>query len=106
DGADVLIGDHGLITQQPGIRRIFSTGEVERAETVQSTVGAADLLYGNAGNDVILGGLGGDYIYGGNSTGPLPSTFASSLIAVGASNATVVANKFGVLQNVAVTGAD
>jgi Ca2+-binding RTX toxin-like protein len=62
DGADILFGDHGVIGQSAGTLRLLSAGNVTRIATAEAGNGAADELYGDADNDVILGGNGGDTI--------------------------------------------
>ena len=64
DGADVIFGDHGVITQVSGTRRIETTGAIARIETTREDVGGADTIQGNAGNDIILGGQLGDVVDG------------------------------------------
>jgi Ca2+-binding RTX toxin-like protein len=68
DGADVLLGDHGVITQVSGTRRIETTGAIARIATMREDVGGADTIQGNAGNDIILGGQLGDVIDGNVGT--------------------------------------
>src|SRR6185295_7916502 len=64
DGADIILGDHGVITQASGTRRFETTGAITRIETTREDVGGADTILGNAGNDIILGGQLGDVIDG------------------------------------------
>ncbi len=106
EGNDFILGDHGEITQTPGTRRIFSTANVVAITTTNPSLGAADAIYGGAGDDAILGGNGGDWLYGGNSTGPLATPFATQLVAVATSAATFGGGKFGVLRGVAITTTD
>ncbi|NDV63154.1 LEPR-XLL domain-containing protein [Puniceicoccales bacterium CK1056] len=79
DGLDVILGDHGVITQGEGVRRIFSSADVIRVESTNPDQGAGDLVYGGSGNDLILGGTGADYLHGGNSTLPFPAVFSAEL---------------------------
>ncbi len=64
DGADIILGDHGVIAQASGTRRIETTGAIARIETTREDVGGADTIQGNAGDDIILGGQLGDVIDG------------------------------------------
>jgi len=63
---DILQGDHGVIAQTDGIRRIETTGSVIRVETVVESEGGVDTIHGDGGNDVILGGQAGDIIDAGD----------------------------------------
>ncbi|MBT6144559.1 MAG: hypothetical protein HOH74_03955, partial [Gemmatimonadetes bacterium] len=71
-GADIIFGDHGVITIEQGTRRLTTTGSVERIETALPTSGAADIIYGHSSSsgspaddqatDWLFGGQGGDSI--------------------------------------------
>ena len=61
-GHDILFGDHGIVTQAPGTLPILTTGLVTRIETANEASGAADVIDGRTGNDLILGGQSGDTI--------------------------------------------
>ena len=74
--------------------------------TTNPSLGAADVVYGGAGDDSILGGNGSDWLYGGNSLGSLATPFAAALGAVATSADTFGTGKFGVLQGVPVAGSD
>jgi len=65
DDADVIFGDHGAIDQADGIRRIETTAEVIRIETVIENEGGADTISGGDDDDIILGGQLSDIIDGG-----------------------------------------
>src|SRR5262249_28750402 len=65
DGDDIVFGDHGVIDQEPGTRRLQTTGFVTRVTTVERTNGLADTIYGDGGEDVLIGGPAGDRIDGG-----------------------------------------
>jgi Ca2+-binding RTX toxin-like protein len=57
DGLDVILGDLGIVTPANGTDADIIAHNF--------TNGAADTIYGNAGNDILLGGGGDDSIYGG-----------------------------------------
>ncbi|MEX0323828.1 MAG: LEPR-XLL domain-containing protein [Puniceicoccaceae bacterium] len=103
DGMDTILGDHGVITQVDGVRRIFSTADVIAVESTNVDQGAGDLIYGNSGNDLILGGTGADYLHGGNSSLPLPAPFAASLTTSMNPYETVSGGLFVVLQGFSET---
>ncbi|MGE4044330.1 MAG: hypothetical protein AB7F35_05720 [Acetobacteraceae bacterium] len=63
DGIDVIIGDHGPVTQAAGTQRIFTTGQLLKISATLPN-GGDDKLYGEADDDIILGGAGSDYIHG------------------------------------------
>ena len=63
-GDDIILGDHGVITQAPGTMRLLTTGMVHRIETTENASGGIDRIQGGAGNDQILGGHMGDFIDG------------------------------------------
>jgi Ca2+-binding RTX toxin-like protein len=65
-GNDIVFGDHGVINQMPGKRRLSTTGFVTSVTTVERTNGMADTIYGDGGEDVLIGGPGGDRIDGGD----------------------------------------
>ena len=62
---DIILGDHGVVTQASGTVRILTTGNVVSVETNEFGVGVADIIAGEAGEDLILAGLGADEIAGG-----------------------------------------
>jgi Ca2+-binding RTX toxin-like protein len=64
-GDDILFGDHGVIDQVAGTRRIESTGEVIALRTVSMTEGGNDTITGDAGVDRIFGGALDDLIDAG-----------------------------------------
>lgn len=64
-GADIILGDLGIISQTADTQRILTTGNVIRVETNQFTNGAADAIQGGDDNDLILGGAAGDTINAG-----------------------------------------
>jgi len=63
-GNDVIFGDHGVIDQTDGTRRIESTGNLVLLQTDNRANGAGDTIHGDAGNDFIFGGVAGDTIFG------------------------------------------
>ncbi|HEX4999276.1 MAG TPA: LEPR-XLL domain-containing protein, partial [Terriglobia bacterium] len=63
-GSDIIFGDHGVIGQVDGVRRIESAGSVVLAQTANIGAGAGDVIHGDGQNDVIFGGAAGDTIYG------------------------------------------
>jgi Ca2+-binding RTX toxin-like protein len=63
-GADIILGDQGIISLAAGIRRIETVSSVERVETSVENLGGVDTIEGNAGDDIILGGHAGDTIAG------------------------------------------
>ena len=63
-GDDVILGDHGVIGQTDGTRRIESTGDLVLIETTNIGNGAGDTVHGDAGNDFIFGGTANDTVYG------------------------------------------
>ena len=85
DFADIIFGDHGVVTQDvagprityvpgqpntvPAIdarpQRIQSVGRIMALTTAEPANGANDTIYGNAGDDVLMGGTGNDMIDGG-----------------------------------------
>ena len=78
EGADILLGDRGLVQWYAGETLVAQSGNggvddftdgVERATTVvQSrdlTVGGADELRGHGGDDLLIGGTRGDRVDGG-----------------------------------------
>jgi Ca2+-binding RTX toxin-like protein len=67
-GNDVIFGDHGIIDQVTGTRRISTTGAVTRITTTEPSNGVADTIYGGSNNDIILGGNGGDTIDAGEGS--------------------------------------
>jgi Ca2+-binding RTX toxin-like protein len=60
DGNDIVLGDHGVIEQAPGTRRLQTTDFVARVTSVDRSNGAADTIYGGGGEDVLIGGASGD----------------------------------------------
>jgi Ca2+-binding RTX toxin-like protein len=64
-GNDIIFGDHGVIDQVIGTRRITTTGAVTFITTTQPSNGLADTIYGGSDNDIIFGGNGGDTIAAG-----------------------------------------
>jgi Ca2+-binding RTX toxin-like protein len=65
-GDDIIFGDHGSITQSVGTSGILTTSRVERARTVQPSVGAGDTIFAGADNDLVFGGFDIDEISGGD----------------------------------------
>ena len=63
-GNDVIFGDHGIINQVDGTRRIESTGGMIGLQTTNTVSGGGDTIHGNEGNDFIFGGAANDTIYG------------------------------------------
>lgn len=63
-GDDILLGDHGIITQAPGTQRLFTTGFVTQVETNNVANGGNDEIHGGLGNDLLLGGAGNDVASG------------------------------------------
>ena len=55
-GDDIVFGDHGVIGQEPGTRRLQTTGFVTLVETVERSNGKGDTIYGNGGEDILIGG--------------------------------------------------
>ena len=64
DNNDIILGDHGVISQANGIRRLETAGSVVRIETTVENAGDIDTITGGADHDVILGGHMGDLIDG------------------------------------------
>ena len=71
-GDDVVHGDNAVITfehQRPSIRpgglTVLANNVVATFTTLANTVGGADTIYGEAGQDVLAGGAAGDRIDGG-----------------------------------------
>jgi Ca2+-binding RTX toxin-like protein len=64
-GDDILIGDHGVITQTPGTNRILDTGDITSVYSVLTNQGGNDTIDGGPGNDVAIGGYGSDTLYMG-----------------------------------------
>ena len=62
NGNDIVIGDHGIVTQIPGTNRILTTGLMIGAQTVRPDDGAGDTINLGTGNNVVLGGSGADTI--------------------------------------------
>jgi len=60
DDADVILGDHGVISLAPGIRRINTTDGVECIATTVESKGGEDSIDGGTGNDIVLGGTQAD----------------------------------------------
>ncbi|MEH6515891.1 MAG: matrixin family metalloprotease [Halioglobus sp.] len=65
-GNDVVFGDHGVIGQVDGTRRIETTGQMVSIATTNLNDGYADTVHGNGGNDILFGGRGGDTVFGDN----------------------------------------
>ena len=77
DYDDVIIGDHGLVTQDVAGARdttkaaptlpqaLQTTMRARKIETAAPQNGADDQIYGNGGQDILLGGTGNDAIDGG-----------------------------------------
>ena len=77
DFDDMVIGDHGLVTQDvagardttkpvPALPQALQTTlRARRIETLAPDQGGDDQIYGNGGQDVLLGGTGNDAIDGG-----------------------------------------
>src|SRR5262249_26283671 len=61
-GNDIILGDHGIVTQVAGTLPILTNGFVTRIETAHEASGAADVIDGGTGDDRIFGGGGGDTI--------------------------------------------
>ncbi len=68
EGQDIIVGDHGVITQQrnifPDDLRLFTTGNVVSIESSAESNGGNDVIEGNAGNDFIIAGAGDDSVNG------------------------------------------
>jgi len=62
DNADILIGDNGVIDF---VINDSNLSTVDIIQSTNATVGSADVISGNAGDDIILGGALGDQIDGG-----------------------------------------
>ncbi|NEU80298.1 DUF4347 domain-containing protein [Nostoc sp. UIC 10630] len=62
DNADILIGDNGVIDF---VINDSNLATVDIIQTTNATIGSADVISGNAGDDTILGGALGDSIDGG-----------------------------------------
>ena len=56
-GNDVVFGDHGVIGQTDGTRRIETTGSMILLQTVIIANGSGDTIHGDSGNDFIFGGV-------------------------------------------------
>ncbi|MEH6442872.1 MAG: LEPR-XLL domain-containing protein [Oceanospirillaceae bacterium] len=65
-GNDFIFGDRGEVVQASGTKRVTSTGDVQSAQTLYHSIGAADTLIGDEGNDRIFGGFGADNIAAGS----------------------------------------
>ncbi|MCZ7598745.1 MAG: hypothetical protein M5U09_14775 [Gammaproteobacteria bacterium] len=63
-GDDIVIGDHGIITQAAFTQRLVSTGQVTSVVGNEFDNGADDVLFGGSGDDIIIGGTGADEIDG------------------------------------------
>ncbi|HVZ63437.1 MAG TPA: LEPR-XLL domain-containing protein, partial [Lacunisphaera sp.] len=57
DGDNIILGDHGTVTTDAGVKADIQTDE--------AAVGADDIITTGFGSDVILGGLGADHINAG-----------------------------------------
>jgi len=64
DGDDVILGDNGELDFDTGDGDVTS---LDLVETYTDTLGGADTISGNAGNDTIIGGSDGDIIFGNNA---------------------------------------
>ena len=64
DGDDIILADHGSITQISGTQRIQTTGNVIQVQTALAASGGDDLVFGDAGEDAIMGGFGDDVLFG------------------------------------------
>src|SRR6185312_12044001 len=64
-GNDIIIGDHGVVTQIAGTNRILTTGQVIAVQTVRPEDAGNDTITLGAGNNVVLGGSGSDTINSG-----------------------------------------
>ena len=67
-GNDIIIGDHGIITQTAGTNRIQTTGNVIGISTTLDGNYGNSIIYGGGGNDVIFGGSGQNHITGGHGS--------------------------------------
>jgi len=73
---DVIFGDHGSVTQfvadpnqpNPLLQKIQTTGYIREIRTVRPSIGADDVIHGNAGRDRIFGGNANDTITGDGET--------------------------------------
>ena len=61
---DMVLGDHGIIDQVDGTRRIQTTGSVNQIQTANIGNGADDTIHGDEGNDFVFGGTAGDTLFG------------------------------------------
>lgn len=97
-GNDVIFGDHGIIGQTDGTRRLESTGNLVLLQTTNLANGGSDTVHGDAGNDFIFGGVAGDTIYGdadsdlvfgdfGSVAGNVDATLIGTLDGAGVQNA-------------------
>ena len=64
EGDDIIFGDHGIIEQTEGTRRITTTGNLITIFTTSLSEGEGDIIHGNTGNDIILAGTGADRVFG------------------------------------------
>ena len=66
DGADIVIGDNGVINYNGGYAG--SDSNPATIDLIQATdpasLAGTDTIYGNAGNDILIGGAGGDNVSG------------------------------------------
>ncbi|WP_283806368.1 LEPR-XLL domain-containing protein [Bradyrhizobium sp. cf659] len=65
DGADIVIGDNGLIRFNGGYVGADALGTtIDLIQTTDASFGGNDTIYGNNGNDILIGGTGDDNVSG------------------------------------------
>ena len=79
DGHDLLLGDHGILDYHADDGDLATLDLMEARNT---TDGAGDTLWGNAGDDILMGGMGDDRLDGGNGSGnsPVPGSDRDTLV--------------------------
>ena len=61
-GDDIVIGDHGVITQIAGTRRLTDNGNVVQVASFNDSTGGNDVVRDLLGNNLVIGGIGADTI--------------------------------------------
>ena len=61
-GRDIIIGDHGVISQVAGTNRVLTTGSVTQVSTVRPEDGGNDVITGGSGSAIVLAGSGSDTV--------------------------------------------